>query len=640
MTARRRAFGCAGLLALVLVLAGSAYAAPTRQTATITPAPAFSASQLAQRPADDWIAVGGNVQDERYSQLNEITPSNVSGLKVAWSTHMDGSCATATACGGEGNALVYKGVMYVASGADNVFALDGATGQHIWKYVPAIPAGTKNGTPFNPNSFNGVNRGIAMGDGRIYVGQNDGELVAIDQATGGVLWRTQTAPWQLSYKITAAPVYYNGKVIIGMSGGDSGNRDFVAAYDATYGTLDWIWYVIPAPGQPGYKTWGNKDSFNWGGGAIFDTPVVDPKTGTVFVGTGNPEPWNNRPKGDELYVDSIVALNSSTGTLKWHYQTVHHDIWDDDLPSPGVLVTGKWRDYKILKPGKWVEKLGAGWSGAKEVGVKVKYTSKPKTHQAVVYMAKQGFTYVLDRKTGKPLIPTPEMTIVDQNQKQAAGMSLNKTQPIPVGDYWAAQCVEPTQWTAPGPDGQPVVKGCTYTPYNTSQFVAVPHDEGEWMPAAYYPPTQTLTTCIIDNRAWAFQALPTAQLPNAIKPGGGATAILSTHGDKTGYTGRVTNQNIQTNKTVWHADWPSWCYSGTLTTKSGVLFTSHNDGSLQAYDVKSGQPLYQGQTWPAGADSPPIAYAVNGKEYVTQIVAGNNHENDPRGDLIVTYSLP
>jgi quinohemoprotein ethanol dehydrogenase len=640
MKLRCIAAACAGLVGMLMFVVGAASAAGSHQTAVITPAPAFTASQLAQNPADDWITVGGNLQDNRYSQLDQITKANVGSLKVAWTTHMDGSCATASSCGGEGNALVYKGVMYVASGADAVFALDATTGDHIWKYLPALPAGTKAGAPFNNTSFQGNNRGIALGDGKIFVGQNDAELVAVDQLTGGVVWRTQTAPWQLNYKITAAPVYYDGMVIIGMSGGDSGNRDFVAAYDATNGILDWIWYVIPAPGQPGYETWGNKTSWNWGGGAIFDTPVVDPQTGTVFVGTGNPEPWNNRPAGKELYVDSIVALNARTGHLNWAYQTVHHDIWDNDIPNPGILVTGKWRDYKIVKAGKWVDNPAQGWSGSKAVGVKVKYTSKPKTHQAVVYPSKMGFTFVLDRKTGKPLIPTPEMTIVDPNQKQAAGMNLSKTQPIPVGDYWAAQCVLPTQWNAPGPDGQPVVHGCNYTPYNTTQFAAIPHDEGEWMPAAYYPPTNSINICIIDNRAWAFQAIPTAQLPNAIKPGSGATGILSTHGNKDGYTGRVTNQNVLTNKTIWHKDWPDWCYSGTVTTKTGLMFVSHNDGSMEAYDVTNGTSLFRGPKFPAGADSPGMIYAVNGKEYLSQIVAGNNHENDPRGDLIVTYSLP
>src|ERR1043165_8803251 len=119
MTRRRSASACVGVLAIVMAIVGPASAGAATGTATITPAPAFTATDLAQRPADDWITVGGNLQDERYSQLDQITPANVSGLKVAWSTHMDGSCATATACGGEGNALVYKGIMYVASGADN-----------------------------------------------------------------------------------------------------------------------------------------------------------------------------------------------------------------------------------------------------------------------------------------------------------------------------------------------------------------------------------------------------------------------------------------------------------------------------------------------------------------------------------------
>jgi len=638
---RRRVLVLTAVVAAIVAATATTVAYTANKAArAVTPAPAFSGTDLSTPAGNDWITTGGNIQGWHYSSLDQITKDNVSQLKLAWTAHL-GACATSTSCGGEGNALEYQGVLYMPSGADTVMAMDATTGQTLWNYVPTPPPAIPGGKVYTQANFNGVNRGIAMGDGKIFVGQNDAELVALDQTSGNVIWRTQTAPWQQTYKITAAPIYWNGLVIVAMSGGDSGNRDFIAGYDANNGEQVWQWYATPAPGDPAMKTWGyGQKTWEFAGGAMFDTPILDPTTGQVFVGTGNPEPWNSRPAGQELYVDSIIALNASTGKMQWYYQTVNHDIWDLDIPNPGLVVQGKWRDYKIVKPGTWVDNPANGWSGSKAVGTVIKYTSKPKAHRAVVYPSKQGFTFVLDEKTGKPLIPTPQMPVKDPNQAEAAGMGLAKAQPIPVGDYWAAQCVLPTQWNAPAPDGKPVVHGCSFTPYNTTQFVAIPHDEGEWMPPSYNPATNSMALCIIDNRAWAFEAIPPAQVFGSIKPGAGATGVLSTHGTKDGYSGRILEQNILTNKTVWADAQPDWCYSGELTTASGVVFVGHNDGSLAAYDVANGKQLWRGPTFPSSADAPSITYSVNGKQYVTILAAGNNHENDPRGDLVETYTLP
>ena len=426
-----------------------------------------------------------------------------------------------------------------------------------------------------------------------------------------------------------------------MSGGDSGNRDFLAGYDANNGEQVWQWYATPAPGDPAIKTWGyGTKTWEFAGGAMFDSPILDPTTGQVFVGTGNPEPWNSRPKGQELWVDSIISLNAMTGKMDWYYQTVNHDIWDDDIPDPGVVVTGKWRDYKIVKPGTWVDTPSNGWNGSKAVGQKILYTSKPKAHRAVIYPSKQGFTFILDEKTGKPLIPTPEMKIQDPNQAQAAGMNLAPTQPIPVGDYWAAQCVLPTQWTQPGPDGKPVVHGCSYTPYDTQQFVAVPHDQGEWMPSAYNPANNSLNLCLIDNRAWAFEAIPPAQVFGSIKPGAGATGVLSTHGTKDGYSGphpRAERPDQQDDL-------------GGHTARLVLQRCAHDRGrgcsrrtqrrKPRRLDSSTGKQLWRGRPFQSSADAPAITYSVNGKQYVTILAAGNNHENDPRGDLVETYTLP
>ena len=169
-------------------------------------------------------------------------------------------------------------------------------------------------------------------------------------------------------------------VYIGMSGGDSGNSDFVSAVNATLGNLVWHWNVIPVPGAKGYNTWGNHDAYLSAGGAIWDAVSIDPANNLVFVGTGNPVPWDTRPPGTELYTDSEVALNASTGQVVWTYQTVHHDIWDDDIPSTSIIFDGAFRPYKITSPGSYVENEAQATTlgGMEKVGLKYQYRVPPR----------------------------------------------------------------------------------------------------------------------------------------------------------------------------------------------------------------------------------------------------------------------
>jgi quinohemoprotein ethanol dehydrogenase len=600
-------------------------------TVTITPAPPFTTSDLTAPAGANWIVVHGNLAAWNYSSLNQITTSNVSGLQPAWSTALGGICTpTNSACGGEGNALVYDGVMYMEDGAGSTVAIDAATGNHIWSYTPTYdPAFKRTGD---------VTRGIALGGGQLYIPREDGSLVALNQETGTVAWQDDLGPWQLAYAITAPPVYYNGVVYVGMSGGDSGNSDFMVAVDATSGAVLWRWNVIPSPGQPGYKTWGGSQEYHFGGGAIWDAVSIDPKLGLLYFGTGNPVPWNTRPKGKELYTDAIVALHVDTGKLAWAYQTVHHDVWDDDIPSTPILYDAKYRPYKILKAGTWVDNPAQGFYGSHAVGVKFKYTGPAVMEPAVALASKMGFMYILNRKTGKPLIPTPEMKV---DQTGAAGLDLSPTQPIPaVGKYFTSACVLPSQWTAPGPDGNPVQHGCTFTPVGFTHFVAIPHDEGEWMPSALDPTTGTLYTCTIDNRAWAMEAVPAAQQQALLKPGAGYTGILLTQGVRVGYTGGFTATKLTTNQEPWRDNWPDFCYSGATTTAGGLVFAGHNDGSIEAMNSATGTSLYRSPATAAGANAPVITYEVNGKQYVSVFAGGNGHENTTRGDYIYTYALP
>ena len=247
-------------------------------------------------------------------------------------------------------------------------------------------------------------------------------------------------------------------LLVGDGSGDSGgNSPSIQAFRAANGARIWSWSPIPSPGQPGYKTWtnngkGGNGSTLYGGGSFWESPIVDTNHKQLIVGTGNPEPWNSRGPGANLYTDSIVALNLHTGQLKWHYQVVHHDLWDSDLPNNGVMFDGK---YKI--DGKMV------------------------TRPAVAYVNKVGMTFVLDRVTGKPLIPVKEVPVP---QSKEANINTWPTQPVPatqnvlfnpVGKD-GIPCTTPNAVTAAGvpyatataPDGKPYKMGCAYDYYDTS----------------------------------------------------------------------------------------------------------------------------------------------------------------------------
>src|SRR5262249_35292707 len=159
------------------------------------------------------------------------------------------------------------------------------------------------------------------------------------------------------------------------------------------------------------KTWGDKNAYKHGGGAMWDAVSVDPALGLLYIGTGNQVPWNTRPPGKELYADSVVALNAATGKMVWYFQTVHHDIWDDDIPSSPIIFNGKFRPFKVIKAGHLVMNAKLGGKGTHVAGQKIKYTGPPRPEPAVAVASKMGWIFILNRKTGRPLIPTPEVKV-------------------------------------------------------------------------------------------------------------------------------------------------------------------------------------------------------------------------------------
>ena len=685
------------LCVLLLIGAGASSAAGSLPVKTaIAPAPAWTADQLAAPAGDDWISNMGNLAGWRYSSLNQITPANVANLKLAWKINL-GTCADKNAtCGSlEANAVVYKGTYFIQTPKSDVFALDATTGAQLWHFVPSlgvtgcVPTGScEPGQPFNVGT-GGRQPGVSIGQGKVFAPQRDGSVVAIDQMLGGQVWKSELMPWQKGGRVSATPMYFNGMLIIGDSGGDGGSpSNSMHALDASTGARIWSWTTVPRPGQPGSDTWTQQSGSGsaYGGGAMWENALIDPKLNLAIFGTGNTEPWNSRGPGMNLYTDSIVALNVYTGQLVWAYQTTHHDLWDSDLPNNGVLFTAEYKvpvtktvvqkykvrvAYKVRVKGKLVTKHKFVTKTRK----KTVTTEETQTRPATAFVNKYGYTFILDEETGKPIgqdikeTPVPVSTAPDVNSWP--------TQPIPQGDRTTddptatdgskLNCADGNQTQtnayipfaqATAPDGKPYKIGCTYSPYDTTQYVVTPFEEMDWPASSYSPENHTFITCGVSARARGFEQIPKAsQVIGAF--GGTGAAVLGTGDTSTSNFGNFSALDVTNAKFAWHQKWPSPCYSGSMNTASGITFigwlgvgnAQDGHGFLQAVDTKTGANLWKSDLMSAPVGAPPVTYTVNGKQYVSVAVGGQSHNDvsrpagltNPlrlRDDAIYTFALP
>jgi quinohemoprotein ethanol dehydrogenase len=249
-----------GVAAFVLIAAGCG----GRDSSS---APAFSESRLASLPDDDWVTNGGSSFNQRYSPLDEIHTKNVDQLKGIW--HVDLGSGIADKYSGEAQPIVHGGVIYVVTGADDVFAVNARSGKTKWAYRAQLDE--KIATV----CCGWTSRGVALGEDKVYVGQLDGRLVALDQETGEVAWSTQVGRWHDGYTITSAPLYYDGRVYTGLSGGEFGIRGRLPAFDAETGEELWRFWTIPGSGEIGHETW-PRDNDSWRGGGGQKTPLIRP----------------------------------------------------------------------------------------------------------------------------------------------------------------------------------------------------------------------------------------------------------------------------------------------------------------------------------------------------------------------------
>lgn len=274
----------------------------------------------------DVLTYGMGYAQQRYSALDQINVDTVSGLAPVWAYSLDDGR------GQESFPLVRDGVMYVTTHKATM-AVDAMTGRQIWKTSVDYPAETPRVACCGI-----VNRGVAMLDGKLFRTTLDAKVMALDAATGEVLWITESIDFKSGYSFTVAPLVADGMVIVGISGGEYGIRGYIEAYDPNTGERVWRTYTVPAPGEPGSETWPEGDAWERGGGPAWLTGTYDPELNTVYWGTGNAGPWNAglRP-GDNLYTTSILALDPKTGAINWHYQTTPNDPFDYDATNELVL---------------------------------------------------------------------------------------------------------------------------------------------------------------------------------------------------------------------------------------------------------------------------------------------------------------
>ena len=547
-----------------------------------------AAANLTAPPTTSWPTNGGNWYNQRYSPLSAINRDNVKDLKGVWRTQLGGS-GVGPQYSGAAQPIVMDGVVYVSTGANDVFAISVESGAILWSYKANLPNVTTVCCSWS-------NRGVAIGDGKVFQGQLDGKIVALDQKTGAVVWSIQAERWEEGLTITNAPLYYDGLLISGFTGAEYGARGRVKAYDAKDGTLRWTFYTIPGPGERGHETW-PQDNEIWmdGGGTVWQTPALDPNLGLLYFSTGNPGPdFNGGVRaGDNLFTSSIMALDVRTGAYRWHYQQVRHDLWDYDSGNPVIL-------------------FDLPYNGV--------------LRRAIAQASKTGWVYILDRVSGEPLVGIDDRP-VPQEPRQATAA----TQPYPRGDAFVPQSIDVA------PEGTTLVNGgAIFTPYWTDYVAAKPGIGGgtNWPPSSYDPRSGYFYVCASD-RASVFRAWEIA--PD--RPVEGVEYIGGDFGSHPiPGLGVFAALDMRTNKLVWQQQWSEPCYSGSVVTAGGLVFVGRNDGRLTALSSQDGAKLWEFQTG-AGMNAPASVFEHGGKQYVVALSAGSVFARSVKGDSVWLFAL-
>ena len=540
---RVRVFAC--LAAAVCMVASLAIEAQVTQDRLV---------RAASEP-HNWLTYNGTYASQRFSALDQITPANVTRLESKWVVQNQVFGAW------QSNPLVVDGVMYVTQRPNDVMAIDAKTGAVFWLYRHAPSELARVCCGAN-------NRGVAMLGDTLFLGTLDARLIAIDAKTGKAIWNVAVADVKLAYSITMAPLVIKDKVLVGVGGGEYGIRGFVAAYDARTGKEAWRFYTIPGPGEPGHETW-RGDDWKTGSASVWVTGSYDPVLNLTYWGIGNPGPdWNPKQRpGDNLYADSVIALDADTGKLRWHFQFTPNDAYDYDSVQVPVLVDMPWR------------------------GVPSKL---------MLWANRNGFFYVLDRTTGRFLSGKPFVKVNWAKDLDERGRPIQTPQPPGATTYPGNQ--GGTNWYPP-----------SFSPRTGLFYVTAWENYGSIyrQEQSAYKPGQTFL-------GGGFTvAAPT---PGAPTIGIGRRGPINNWTDEVG-NGAVLAIDPATGDIKWRYRQFDVSDAGILTTASDLLFTGGREGHFTALDARTGALLWRaslgGQIVMA-----PISFMVDGKQYVS-VTAGH-----------------
>src|SRR4051812_3463038 len=500
----------------------------------------------------NWLTYNGTYNSQRYSTLNQITPDNVAKLEPKWVLQNQVFGAW------QSNPLVVDGVMYLTERPNDVMAVDARTGRMYWLYrwTPSPDARVCCGAN---------NRGVAILGDTLFTGTLDGHLIALDAKNGKPIWNVTVADVKLAYSITLAPLIIKDKVIVGVGGGEFGIRGFIAAFDPKTGTELWRFHAIPEPGEQGHDSW-SEDHWKPGGGSVWVTGSYDPDLNLTYWGIGNPGPdWNpfQRP-GDNLFTDSVVALDADTGELKWHFQFTPNDGYDYDSVQVPVLADINWRGAPT---------------------------------KAMMWANRNGFFYVLDRRTGKFLVGEPFVKVNWASGLDANGRPVQTRQPAGMPTY-------------PGNQGGT-----------------------NWYPPAFSPRTGLFYFSAWENYGTIYRPEEATYQPGRNFSGGGfavaapgpgaPTTGIGRRGPINNWTDEVGNGAVmamdpQTGEAKWKVTQFDVTDGGMLTTATDLLFTGGREGYFHALDARTGKLLWKtslgGQIVMA-----PVTFEVDGTQYVSVI---------------------
>jgi PQQ-dependent dehydrogenase (methanol/ethanol family) len=499
----------------------------------------------------NWLMYWGDYHATHYSPLNQITPNNVRQLKTAWSFPILGGNSVL-----EGTPLVVDGVMYTTGSGNpaTLTALDARTGRQIWRW-------TRQQKVVNPFEINPFARGVAILGNRLFVGTLDGVLVALDARTGQSLWEVPVIDTMDGSSITSPPLVLKDMVVTGMTGGEFATRGFLDAYDAATGKRRWRFYTIPGAGELGNDTW-KGESWKTGGGPTWLTGSYDPDLNLVYWAVGNPAPEfdpSARGELDNLFTDSVVALDADTGKLKWHFQFTPNDGHDWDSVQDMMLVDRVWRGQN---------------------------------RRLLMHADRNGHFYVLDRTNGRFLSGTP---FVYQNWN-AGFDEKGRPRHVPGSNSSA----EGSFLVYPTVGGGTNFQAPSYSP-RTGWFYLAFSEGGQ----QYTSAPQTITRGQQYLGRGRAAGPPPARGPNQPAPNAGLKALDPENG-----------------KTMWSFPlYQGSLTNGVLATGGDVLLAASRDGNILALEAKTGKYLWHLQTGGAHAASP-ISYAIDGKQYVA-VAAGN-----------------